>query len=496
MTSFASFWQTDLTRDALLDMLDKPDLANLRLVCRAFSPPVARFLFRETEISFQSSTFTKPSRMAALERVGANIKTLAFRLSHNAETFLPPLVDPETGEEQVFVYTPQHHHQQQHNHSHRASSPTNEAKYGSWEMTDLLVKQYPPLFHAATNVPSFVRAFNCMTGLRHLKIVCDGQPAHRYRRSVVDYALISLRIAVEQAPQLSDRLESLSLLPIHPAGIMHLRPTVMGMGVSPNGRKRWARIRKLAIQMESFPYEGDESTTDQLKILHSYLQSFSNVHSFAFRWTGEQKGPCPLSLVTEPAVCQPSVSQNACPKTYARNGLRALKFAHLRYLELENVLLDAFQASDFIAEHKDTLDEFYFEHVALRSGTWDDAFAPLRKEQEDGKLKKEGGKEKQQTESMEVPFMLDPLDRTTSSSSSSSKQRQKKKKTKKRKRKANQPDINSSLFASTAALLWEDQEQSNPKLRALREGVSQLARSRARTDHMKKTLWSSMFCWR
>lgn len=496
MTSFASFWQTDLTRDALLDTLDKPDLANLRLVCRAFGAPAARYLFRETEISFQSSTFTKPSRMAALERVGANIKTLTFRLSHNAETFLPPLVDPETGEEQVFVYTPQHHQQQQHhNQPHQGSSPTNEAKYGSWEMTDLLVKQYPPLFHAATNVPSFVRAFNCMTGLRHLKIVCDGQPAHRYRRSVVDYALISLRIAVEQAPQLSDRLESLSLLPIHPGGIMHLRPTVMGMGVSPNGRKRWARIRNLAIEMESFPYEGDESTTDQLKILHSYLQSFSNVHSFAFHWKGEQKGPCPLSLVTEPAVCQPSVSQNACPKTYARNGLRALKFAHLRYLELVNVWIDAFQVSDLLAEHKDTLSEFEFEGVALRSGTWDDAFAPLRKTPGDGgELKTEGDQCKPHTaESMEVPFMLDPLDRTNSSSSSRQK---KKKKTKKRKRKANSPDINSSLFASTAALLWEDQEQPNPKLRALREGVGQLARSRARTDHMKKTLWSSVFCWR
>jgi hypothetical protein len=246
--------------------------------------------------------------------------------------------------------------------------------------------------------------------------------------------------------------------------------------------------------MESFPYEGAESTTDQRKILHSYLQSFSQLHSFAFRWKGEQKGPCPLSLATETAVCQPSVSQNACPKTYAQNGLRALKFSHLRYLELGNVLLDAFQVSDLMTEHKDTLDEFEFEAVTLRSGTWDDAFAPLQKAQGDGdKLKNEGGKAKHQTESMEVPFMLDPLDRTTSSSSSRQK---KKKKTKKRKRKANPPDINSSLFASTAALLWEDQEQSNPKLRVLREGVSQLARSRARTDHMKKTLWSSVFCWR
>ncbi|KAJ6157886.1 hypothetical protein N7470_005478 [Penicillium chermesinum] len=56
-----------------------------------------------------------------------------------------------------------------------------------------------PLCHAATDVPSFFHALSLMGGLSHPKVVFGGQlSGHRYRRNVVDYALISLRIAVEQ----------------------------------------------------------------------------------------------------------------------------------------------------------------------------------------------------------------------------------------------------------------------------------------------------------
>ncbi|KAH8701623.1 hypothetical protein BGW36DRAFT_371203 [Talaromyces proteolyticus] len=495
MFAFAKFWQTDLTRDCLLEVLDKASLANLRLACRAFSSPSARYLFGEMEISFRSSTFTKPARMAALERIGQNVRTLTFRLPHTAETFLPPLVDPATGEEHVFVYTPQYRHSPR---TSGASSGSGDKppKYGSWEMMDLLVKQYPPLFHAATNVQSFVRALDCMPALRHLKIACDEEvPAHRYRRSVVDFALISLRIAIEQAQQL-DNLERLSLLPIHPAGILYLRPAIMGIGISPSGRKRWKQIKQLSIQMESFPYE-DGHATDQLKVLHSYLQSFPNLRSFVFHWTGPRKGPCPLSLATEPALRdERSPSQNACPRRHAQCTLRPVKFEHLQYMELANTVLDALQVSDFIREHRETLGEFEFEDVSLRSGSWDDAFAPLSKISGRGEWK-----DKDLScliESMEVPIMLvnNPLDRTTSSSSAdcSPTSSPKKKKRRKKRRKNHAPDINSSLFASTAALLWEEQEQRHVRLRALREGVSQLARAKVKTDHMKKLL-PSMF-WR
>ena len=237
--SFAQFWSTDLTRDCLLSFLDTPTLKSLRLVNRDFAATTSRQLFRDVSITFKASTFTKPARMAALERIGWNIRSVNFVMNHGAEMFLPPLLDPVTGEEVSFVFTP----------CVRTPTPTSsptvsspgsrcspqeekQGVYGTWEMTDLLVKQYPPLFHAAMNVPSFVAALTHMPALRHLKVTCAGQdPAHRYRRSVVDYALSSLRIAMEQAPL--PRLEALSLTPIHPGGIQYLCP-MAGIGSMPN----------------------------------------------------------------------------------------------------------------------------------------------------------------------------------------------------------------------------------------------------------------------
>lgn len=142
-----------------------------------------------------------------------------FKMLHTAETFLPPVINSTTGTEQTFVYMPQGH-----------QVPPKSPRYGRWEITDLLVKQHPPLFHAATDIHSSVRAFSSMPNLRHHRINCEGQiPSHRYRRSIVEYALISLRMAVEQAPlRLLDRL---SLLSIHPAAVLYLQPN-LGFGVS------------------------------------------------------------------------------------------------------------------------------------------------------------------------------------------------------------------------------------------------------------------------
>ncbi|KAL1962168.1 hypothetical protein VTN77DRAFT_514 [Rasamsonia byssochlamydoides] len=453
-SAFTQFWQTDLTRDCFLSLLDKEDLRALRLVSHEFSVHTARYLFAEIEVSFRSSTFTRPARMAALERIGRHVNTLTFKMPHSHETFLPPLLDPVTGEEQTFVYSPQVHV------SSTLASRWSKPKYGSWEMTDLLVKQYPPLFHAATNVPSFVRAFSCMPSLRHLMVSCDGQsPDHRYRRSVVDYALISLRVAVEQAPLKS--LETLSLLPIHPGGILYLRP-MMGFGASPASRKRWMQIRKLAIHMESFPYERGQAI-DHLKLLHSYLEGFPNLRSFVFRWKG-LKGPSPLSLATEPCLCEPSPRQT-CPKRYARP-LRPLKFRQLRYMELENAILDASQVSAFILEHRHTLSEFEFEDVILRSGTWDDALAPLTK------ISGSDAWKAKQEEVMEVPIILSPV------------------------------EVEETRRPRHSAV-WEEQRRK-ALLRTLLEGANSLARAKAKArelfwgspDHMKKFLRSSVFSWR
>jgi hypothetical protein len=161
-------------------------------------------------------------------------------------------------------------------------------------MTDLLIKQYPPLFHAATDVPSFIRVLSLLHNLRHLRVTCEGQPpSHRYRRSVVDYALISLRIAVEQVPLKC--FDSLSLLSVHPAVVLYLQPN-LGFGASPASRKRWSQVRHLTIHMESFPYQAG-APTDHFKLLHAYLQSFTALRTLVFHWKGGM-GFSPLSLAS------------------------------------------------------------------------------------------------------------------------------------------------------------------------------------------------------
>ena len=172
-------WKSKGIREVLTSHLANNDLTACRLVCRELAVNIAPILFADIEVRFRSSTFNRPSRMVALQRIGRHIQAMTFKISHDRETFLPPILDPITGTEQTFIYTPQ---RGQHSGSLR---------YGSRQMTDLLVKQYPPLFHVSTNIPSFVQALTMMSGLQHLRISCEGQlPSHRYHRSVVDYALI------------------------------------------------------------------------------------------------------------------------------------------------------------------------------------------------------------------------------------------------------------------------------------------------------------------
>ena len=391
-SAFLQFWWTEKTRNTFLSYVPKDELARFRLACHDFSVRAAPLLFEDLEITFRASIFTKPARMAALDRIGHHVQSLTFTMPHSPETFLPPLLNPITGEEETFIYEP--YVQSLKDSASRLSVPT----YGSWEMTDLLVKQYSPLFHAAANVPSFIRAFSAIPSLKHLKISCPGQePEQRYRRSAVDYALISLRIAVERSRLTA--LDSLSLMSVHPGAVLYLNP-ILGFGALPNSANRWRQIEKLSIRMDSVPF-GLKSATDHLKMLHSYLQLFtSSLREFKFRWHGP-KGPCPLSLGTESCL-QNKISALACPRR-CHLALRPLRFGKLRDMEVENVVLDASQISTFITSHRHTLNEFNFEDTRLRHGTWDDALAPLTRISGSEKWKERS------EEVMDVPLMLSPM---------------------------------------------------------------------------------------
>ena len=183
-SAFFRFWQTELTREAFLDHVTQDELCKLRLVSQELAEDVATKLFKTLKVHFDINSFSRRFRMQALDRFGHHVKHFHFNLPHSDATFLPPLVDPETLDEITFQYEPQNAHTSRPSSS---SSESSTCKYGSWDMNDLLVRQYSPLFHAATNTSSFIRALNAMPSLRHITISCPGQPAgQRYRRNAVD----------------------------------------------------------------------------------------------------------------------------------------------------------------------------------------------------------------------------------------------------------------------------------------------------------------------
>ena len=294
-------------------------------------------------------------------------------MPHSEATFLPPLLNPMTGREINFLYTP---------HT-SVASVIQRPKYGSPELGDVLTQQYPPLFHAATNVPAFINALSHMQNLRHLSISCPGQdPAQRYRRDVVDYALISLRIAIERSPL--PHLEKLSLNHIHPSGLHYLRHA-SGFGCTPSAGRRWKQIKKLHIIMDSWDFYGPSPGLDHLKILDDYIRSFSpSLEKVAFGWNG-RRGPCPFTLFTDPLFAPPKAAAKLFAEVTspmsplpAAPPRKAMTFPKLRYMQLRNASMAAEQAADFVSAHRRVVREFDFDNVFLtNAGTWEEALAPL-----------------------------------------------------------------------------------------------------------------------
>lgn len=370
---FLRLWRDEGIRSTLVANLDTSSIAALRLTSSEYCNITTPGLFKRTRLTFTPSSLTRPSRLEALARIGHHIEHLTFSMAHSTSTFLPPLLNPLTGREVNFLYTP---------HTSTASV-VQRPKYGSPELCDVLTQQYPPIFHAATNVPAFISFMSLLPNVRHMTISCPGQdPAQRYRRDAVDYALISLRIAIERAPLL--RLEKLSLSHIHPSGLVYLRH-MPGFGCTPSAGRRWKQIKKLHITMDSWDFQGPRPGLDHLKILDDYIRSFSpRLEKVSFGWNG-RKGPCPFTLFTDPMFAPPRTTaklfaevtspMSPLPAPPARP---AMSFPNLRYMQVRNATMSSEQVADFVFEHQHTVREFDFENVFLiNGGIWEDALAPL-----------------------------------------------------------------------------------------------------------------------
>ncbi|UNI20553.1 hypothetical protein JDV02_006631 [Purpureocillium takamizusanense] len=370
---FLALLRSEAIQSAIARALSTPDLCALRASSSACCNLVTRRLFARLHVTFSASSFTRPCRLEALSRVGRHVEHLTFYMPHSDATFLPPLVHPATGREMCFLYSP---------HTSMGSALARP-KYANTELAEILTQQYPPLFHAATNVPSFINALAMLPNLRHLTIRCPGQdPAERYRRDVVDYALISLRIAVERCPL--HKLAKLSLSSVHPAAFNYLRH-VSGIGCVPSAARRWRQIRKLHLSVEAWDFYGPSPGLDHLKIIDDYVRFFAPwLEKFAFSWVGAA-GPCPIALSGDPLFAPPRASKKLFHEVTSpmsplptRPSRAPIHFPVLRYLQVRNARVNAPQLSGLINAHTATVREFDFENVVLdRKDSWDDALAPV-----------------------------------------------------------------------------------------------------------------------
>jgi len=371
--AFYRLWQEEKIRERLFELLPKEDICAVRLANSACCNLVTKRLFLRTHVTFTANTFTKPSRIQALSRIGHHVEHLSFFLAHSDATFLPPLIHPQSGREICFLYTP---------YTSMAST-LSRPKYANSELGEILTQQYPPLFHAASNVPSFIYALKNMPNIRHVTIKTPGQdPKERYRRNIVDYALMSLRISLERAPL--TKLNKLSLSGVHPASFNYLRH-LPGFGSSPSAVKRWRQIRKLSISVDSWDFYGPSPGLDHLKIIDDYIRTFApQLEKFAFTWLG-RRGPCPLALAGDPLFAPPRNTKKLFNEvTSPMSPLPAspprcpIIMPRLRSMAVRNATMNSPQLRGLITTHKTTVREFDFENVALiKGGSWDDALAPL-----------------------------------------------------------------------------------------------------------------------
>ncbi|KAI0431213.1 hypothetical protein F5Y09DRAFT_330515 [Xylaria sp. FL1042] len=369
---FYCLWQESRIRDTLFEALSNEDIGNVRLANSACCNLVTKRLFLRTHLTFTPSSFTRQARVQALSRIGHYIEHLTFYFPHSNATFLPPLIHPESGREISFLYTP---------HT-SMGSVLERPKFANEGLGEILTSQYPPLFHAASNVPSFINAMKHLVNIRHLTIKTPGQdPKERYRRDIVDYALISLRVALERAPM--KKLNKLSLS-VHPSAFLYLRP-VQGFGCTPSAGRRWKQIRKMHINVDSWDFYGPSPGLDNLKIIQDFLYNYSpSLEKLAFTWHG-RKGPCPIALAADPLFAPPRNSlklfrevtspMSPLPPAPPR---KPVVFRKLRYLAVRNATLNAAQVADIVTAHQHCVREFDFENsVLVGEGTWDDALAPL-----------------------------------------------------------------------------------------------------------------------
>ena len=353
-STFLRFWLDDTCRETFLSFLPKEDLKAFRLTCHGITTRAAPALFRDLYITFRTNTFTKPAKMAALDCIGHHVRKLSFKFPQTAESTLPPLVDPASGTEMAFTYIPR-----------LERSNTENPKYGDLATTEALTRQYPALFHASTNASAFVRALSALPNLEHLTINCPGYgPRTKGARNTVDFALMSLRFAVERIN--CRALQSLSLSSIEPSALQYLMPHA-AYGTTPASTRIWSRIKHLTLRLMT---QGDRK---EQAMLYRYLRGFhKGLITLNICWEG-QRGPFPLTCLPHTAVTKARTNRTSYKDRTAVHP--SIRFARLRQLSVCNARASAAEIDALIRWNSESLQEVELQDVELTQGEWQDVFA-------------------------------------------------------------------------------------------------------------------------
>lgn len=369
---FIGVWLNDSVRDVLCDACDDDTLCSLRKTSRDLADVIAPVLFKTLYLSFRIDTFSKPGRLETFSRVGHHVRDLHFSMEHCEATFLPELYATD-GESNMWPWAPCKTVKSKVERTLR--QPTESEQW---------MEHWPPMFQAASNAYQFIRFFRYMPRLRGLTLTTSGQDSQDlYRRSAVDFAVASVRTALDNVDlQLFRRLS----LDIHPGALLSLMPTHSYVN-SPRSNRLIKRIKKLKITMTSWDFEKNEK--DHLKLLDSYIRSFApSLEKLIFTWDGE-RGPCPVTLQSDSLINLLAYENRNAHLLFGemtspmsplpeRPAKPEINFSRLRSIKLQNASMTAQQLHDFFARHRETLRSYELNEVELKDhGDFEYVVSPL-----------------------------------------------------------------------------------------------------------------------
>ena len=353
-------------RGKIFSYLAAQDIASLRQTSSRIRKEITPTVFRTLKVTFQALTF-HPERVRALGRIGHHVKIFRFVFPHSEETYMPPMLDPETKELISLVYEP----------SIRNGDLKGASKFGNKMMDALALNNYGIILMSALDSHQFTKCFLSMKNLRTIIISCPGIPlGEPGRRCIVDFALLSLRTAIERSRP--PRLRAIHFDPVHLSGVQHLLPGEFSpMRTSTNSPRVWNQIKKLTLKISAWvPLASGQGTQleywTHMRFLHRFLENFPTVKNLSFGWTRESRGICPLTLDAMPYM---SPNQHGGPSVIVD---RPLKFSKLHNLKLENVAVDSRAFKLFLGRHTTGFREWNLDDVYFASGTLEDALEPLR----------------------------------------------------------------------------------------------------------------------